>query len=72
MREQSNERGVKIHLHGAWKQFPTRENDLFLMDTNTSTIKDPPTLERINTVRLYLQVSRLSDIATDDGSTMHE
>ena len=72
MWEQSNERGVKIHLQGAWKQFTTRDNDLFLMDTITSTIKDHLTLEQITDVRIYLQVSWLSDITIDDGSTIHE
>ena len=40
---------------------------MLLMDRICSKIRVTETLEKLNNVRLYLKVSRLSDIVSDDG-----
>jgi len=49
-----------------------RENDVFLTGKICQVIKQATILEHLNNVRLYLQVSRLSDIVTDDGTLLHD
>ena len=59
--------GSSIHINGAWKQEITPENDRFIMDEIIKEIKSSNILKRINELRLYLKISRLSDMATTDG-----
>ena len=49
-----------------------RINDVFIMDKICETIRDKETLSRINNVSLWLKVSRLSDIASDDGKKIEQ
>ena len=58
---------IILKVPGAWKQKVARRNDVFLMDRIRATIRIKDTLERLNNVRLYLKVSRLSDIVGTDG-----
>ena len=67
-REQNTKWGITLHIDKAWNQGKTREHDEFLMDKIVHKIKQKHPLERINDVRLYLKISRLSDIVTDDGT----
>ena len=59
---------MKLHTKGAWDQTVARENDVFLMNNICSTPRSAYILERINDVRLWLKVSRLSDIADCAGT----
>ena len=70
--EESTRRGITIHVHNALTEPLARENDLFLMDEIVKVFKKPALLKRINAVRLYLRVSRLSDIATESGDKLQQ
>ena len=59
-------------VRNAWVEKPQREGDLFLMDVIVKVITNPVCLRRINDVRLYLRVSRLSDIATLAGNQLSQ
>ena len=65
--EKNTKYGITLMVTEAWNQKVQRSNDVFLMDKICETIKDTETLVRINNVRLWLKVSRLSDIASADG-----
>ena len=45
-----------------------RENDAFIMDRVTNIKRPAYILERLNDARLYLKVSRLSDISNAAGT----
>ena len=66
--EECTKRGITIHVPGAWTEQLGRENDLFLMDRIVKVVRNPVHLRRINAVRLFLKVSRLSDIVNKDGN----
>jgi hypothetical protein len=59
----------RVEITEAWRQTSQREQDTFLMenflDSKAFTPKD---LKILNACRMYLQVTRVSDIATTDGS----
>ena len=63
---------VTLKVQGAWKQKLAKHCDVFLMDKICSKIRITDTLVRLNNVRLYLRVSRLSDIVSEDGQWIHE
>jgi hypothetical protein len=62
----------RIELSTTWIQQPQRENDQSIMDlilrSKAFTKRE---MEIINACRLYLQVTRLSDISTADGRKVH-
>ena len=60
-----------MYIYVDWKQDIKRENDRFLMDEIIKEVKYPPVLAWINDVRLYLKISRISDMATTYGSNIH-
>ena len=42
------------------------------MNKISAIVRHPELLQKLNNVRLYLKVSRLSDITTEDGQWIHE
>ena len=58
---------ITLHVQGAWNQKLAKKGDVFLMDNISKVIQRPELLTKLNNVRLYLKVSRLSDIVTADG-----
>ena len=70
--ERNTKWGIQIKVEGAWNQANGRVHDEFLMDRIVEKVKTPHILARINDVRLFLKVSWLSDIATDDGRNIQE
>ena len=70
--EQNTKHKITLKVQGAWKQGLQRENDCFLMPRICEVIRRPDTLLRINNVRLYLKVSRLSDIVQPNGQWIHD
>eukprot|EP00978_Attheya_sp_CCMP212_P003735 scaffold7928_cov65-Attheya_sp.AAC.2 len=58
----------RLELTESWRPYTQRKNDKFIMDLAIQCkIFTTSELEMINACRLYLQVSRISDIATPDG-----
>eukprot|EP00978_Attheya_sp_CCMP212_P014792 scaffold37878_cov107-Attheya_sp.AAC.2 len=58
----------RLELTDSWRPYSQRKNDKFIMDLALQCkIFTTSELEMINACRLYLQVSRISDIATPDG-----
>ena len=61
----------KHNIHIKLKEFehpiPQRENDVYIMDTITKNIASKITLQRLNTCRLFLQISLLSEITSANG-----
>ena len=58
----------RLELTEAWRPQSQRTNDKFIMDLVLQCkIFNTSELEMINACRLYLQVSRISDISTPDG-----
>ena len=70
--QQNTKWGVNLLIDGAWQQNLVRENDKFIMDKVINKIKSPVKLKQINDVRLYLKLSRSSDIATVEGNHFHK
>ena len=65
---QSNTKhGVTLKVSNPGIQLPQRENDVFIMDRITATSHPTHILERLNDVRLWLHVSRLSDMVNQSG-----
>ena len=58
----------KIYLPDAWYETPQCENDKFLMEIfHQAGIYTAKQLHTLNCCRMYLRISRLSDIRTTDG-----
>ena len=70
--EQNTKYKITIKVQGAWNQCLQRENDCFLMTRICEVVRRPDLLLRINNVRLYLKVSRLSDIVQPNGQWIHD
>ena len=70
--EQNTKYKITLKVQGAWKQCLQRENDCFLMTRICEVVRRPDLLLRINNVRLYLKVSRLSDIVQSNGQWIHD
>ena len=68
--EQCHAHGVKIHIKNQWREKITRRHDVFIMDEMVKRVTNPTTLRRMNDIRLYLRVSKLSDI-TNPAGTKH-
>ena len=64
-------RCLKLRVEGAWKQELVRENGIFIIDKIAMKIKSASIIHRLNDVRFYLKVSRMSDIVTEDGSSIY-
>ena len=64
--EQNTKWGITLKIKDAWNQRVLRENDLFLMDKICEKIPSHLVLNKLNDVRLWLKVSRLSDIVIED------
>eukprot|EP00957_Ditylum_brightwellii_P108558 8280188-Ditylum_brightwellii.AAC.1 len=60
----------KITTPHAWIPAPQREYNQIPMDVFYSLKPSTLTIERLNTVRLYLGALTLSDIVTDDGKSI--
>jgi hypothetical protein len=65
--QSSTKHGVTLKVSNPWIQLLNRENDAFIMDKIIATPHPTHILERLNDVRLWLQVSRLSDIVNQTG-----
>ena len=60
---------IALEIDGVYKVKKRRENDVILMEKAISIYGDSPTkLDRINRVRMYLQVECLSDIWNASGT----
>ena len=70
--KESYKRGIIVDVKGAWKEKKRSVNDVFLMDEIVKKISDPILQQRINSVRLYLKVLRLSDIANKEGNKIEQ
>ena len=70
--EQNTKRGIKLLIKGVWKQSLERKNNVFIMDKICATNKPGHKLVHLNDVRLYLEVSRLSDISNEEGSEIND
>ena len=49
-----------------------RQNDVFIMDKLCEASRNAITLEKLNAVRLWLKVSRLSDMVNVSGDKIEE
>ena len=68
--EHNYNNNITIHLHDPWRIQPARENDLFIMDEMIKKVTKMDVLCRMNDVRLFLQVTRLSDISVESGDAL--
>ena len=66
--EQNTKWCITLRIKDAWNQRVIRENDVFLMDKICDNIRSHLVLNKMNDIRLWLRVSRLSDIVTADGT----
>eukprot|EP00957_Ditylum_brightwellii_P171253 13036641-Ditylum_brightwellii.AAC.1 len=60
----------KITILHAWLPAPQQEHDQILMDVFCSLKPSTLTLDRLNAVCLYLSALTLSDIVTDNGTSI--
>ena len=68
---QSNTKhGVTLKVSNYWIQLPQRENGVFIMDRIIATSRPTHIPERLNDVRLCLDVSRLSDMVNQTGDNI--
>ena len=70
--DQNTLNGVTIFVHGAWHEKLVRENDVFIMDKLTEASRSVLTLGKLNAVRLWLKVSRLSDMVNVSGDKIED
>jgi len=61
-----------IWIKKSWRQKPQRDNDIFLMDFILNQNLTDKEIRELNYCRLYMRVTRLSDIATTDGMKIQE
>ena len=57
--DQNTLNGVTLFVYGAWNEKIARKNDVFIMDKLSETPRSVVTMEKLNNIRLWLQVSRL-------------
>ena len=69
---EASRRNIRIHVTNAWVEKPKQRGDVFLMDLITRTTSSTTQLKRINVVRLYMRVYRLSDIANEAGNKIEK
>lgn len=62
--------GTKIILSKAWTLPPYRAGDRYIMDEFVCKVKKSYVLQRLNDVRIYLRVTRLSDICNTEGNRL--
>ena len=70
--EQCHKFGVTLHFKALWKETIARENDRFIMDKIVKQIQKSYVLKRLNDIRLYLKVSRVSDITNAEGNAIRQ
>ena len=68
--EQNTMHGVTLLVQGAWTQKIARTNDVFIMDKLSETPRSVGIMDKLNNVRLWLQISRLSDMVNEAGDNI--
>ena len=67
----STKLGITIHIDNTQQHTLQKEHNVFLLDRIVKEEPSPIKLQKINDLHLYLKISRLSDIATEDDSHIH-
>lgn len=66
----TNQAGITIEVEDQWLPWLSRQHDVALMDFALSLNLPPYQLQCINTCRMHLQVTTLSDIVTAKGDSI--